>query len=81
MLNSKIRPRAVVGYGVKIFHPSPPNCVTRSPGSIFCSRPSQKRSGSIAHLTSQSTLHDVYKEVKQCKSDSDVKSGIDPLPF
>ena len=32
MLNSKIRPRAVVGYGVKIFHPSPPNYVTRSPG-------------------------------------------------
>ena len=33
MLNSKIRPRAVVGYGVQIFHPSPPNDVTRSPGS------------------------------------------------
>ena len=33
MLNSKIRPRAVVGYGVKIFHPSPPNYVTRSPGT------------------------------------------------
>ena len=32
MLNSKIRPRAVGGYGVKIFHPSPPNYVTRSPG-------------------------------------------------
>ena len=32
MLNSKIRPRAVVGYGIKIFHPSPPNYVTRSPG-------------------------------------------------
>ena len=32
MLNSKIRPRAVVGYGVKIFDPSPPNYVTRSPG-------------------------------------------------
>ena len=32
MLNSKIRPRAVVGYGVKIFHPGPPNYVTRSPG-------------------------------------------------
>ena len=32
MLNSKIRPRAVVGYGVKIFYPSPPNDVTRSPG-------------------------------------------------
>ena len=35
MLNSKIRPRAVVGYGVKIFHPSPPNYVTRSPGESF----------------------------------------------
>ena len=32
MLNSKIRPRAVVGYGVKIFSPSPPSYVTRSPG-------------------------------------------------
>ena len=27
-----LRPRAVVGYGVKIFLPSLPNCVTRSPG-------------------------------------------------
>ena len=35
MLNSKIRPRAVVGYGVKIFHPSPPNYVTRSPGECY----------------------------------------------
>ena len=35
MLNSKIRPRAVVGYGVKIFHLSPPNYVTRSPG-MYC---------------------------------------------
>ena len=35
MLNSKIRPRAVVGYGVKISHPSPPNYVTRSPSSSF----------------------------------------------
>ena len=33
MLNSKIRPRGVVGYGVKIFHPSPPNYVTRSSGA------------------------------------------------
>ena len=24
----------VVGYGVKIFHPSPPNYVTRSPGTF-----------------------------------------------
>ena len=30
-----LRPRAVVGYGVKIFLPSPPNYVTRSPGIFF----------------------------------------------
>ena len=29
-----LRPRAVVGYGLKIFLPSPPNYVTRSPGCI-----------------------------------------------
>ena len=29
-----LRPRAVVGYGVKIFLPSPPNYVTRSPGEL-----------------------------------------------
>ena len=28
-----LRPHAVVGYGVNIFLPSPPNYVTRSPGS------------------------------------------------
>ena len=27
-----LRPRAVVGYGVKIFLPSPPKYFTRSPG-------------------------------------------------
>ena len=27
-----LKPRAVVGYGVKIFLPSPPNYVTSSPG-------------------------------------------------
>ena len=27
-----LRPRAVVGYGLKIFLPSPPNYITRSPG-------------------------------------------------
>ena len=31
-----LRPRAVVGYGVKISLPSPPNYVTRSPGYLFC---------------------------------------------
>ena len=30
-----LRPRAVVGLGVKIFLPSPPNYVTRSPGYIL----------------------------------------------
>ena len=29
-----LRPRAVVGYGVKIVLPSPPNYVTRSPGGV-----------------------------------------------
>ena len=29
-----LRPRAAVGYDVKIFLPSPPNYVTRSPGSV-----------------------------------------------
>ena len=32
-----LRPHAVEGYGVKIFLPSPPNYVTRSPGySVVC---------------------------------------------
>ena len=44
MLNSKIRPHAVVGYGVKIFHPSPPNYVTRSPG-ISTTGPAQNEEG------------------------------------
>ena len=30
-----LRPRAVVGYGIKIFLPSPPNYVTRSPGLCY----------------------------------------------
>ena len=30
-----LRLRAVVGYGVKIFLPSPPSYVTRSPGMFF----------------------------------------------
>ena len=32
-----LRPRAAVGYGFKIFLPSPPNYVTRSPGAAFTS--------------------------------------------
>ena len=38
-----LRPRAVVGYGVKIFLPSPPNYVTRSPGSGHRPEPSHRR--------------------------------------
>ena len=34
VLKQHLRPRAVVGYGVKIFLPSPPNYVTRSPGLL-----------------------------------------------
>ena len=34
-----LRPRAVVGYGVKIFLPSPPNYVTRSPGIRLSTTP------------------------------------------
>ena len=32
VLKQHLLPRAVVEYGVKIFLPSPPNYVTRSPG-------------------------------------------------
>ena len=41
-----LRPRAVVGYGVKIFLPSPPNYVTRSPGSL-------RRNGGTTRTVSQ----------------------------
>ena len=35
VLKQHLRPRAVVRYGVKIFLPSPPNYVTRSPGGVL----------------------------------------------
>ena len=56
MLNSKIRPREVVGYGVKIFHPSPPNYVPRSPG--FADEPLMVFS--IFSNQSTSSLEDRY---------------------
>ena len=49
MLNLKKRPRAVVGYGINIFHPSPPNYVTRSPG-LWC-HCKQKHAGRNRFLT------------------------------
>ena len=47
----QLRPRAVVGYGVKIFHPSPPNYVTRSPGYS-----SSELSNPRGHLAAQTKL-------------------------
>ena len=49
-----LRPRAVVGYGVKIFLPSPPNYVTRSRGytlrdTLEC--PWRINDGTRRHLT------------------------------
>ena len=44
-----LRSRAVVGYGVKIFLPSPPNYVTRSPGCITV--------GTMGKSASSLTLH------------------------
>ena len=49
-----LRPRAVAGYGVKIFLPSPPNYVTRSPGvddSMF--QPSAKTSTSNTSMVTK----------------------------
>ena len=54
-----LRPRAVVGYGVKIFLPSPPNYVTRSPGkrgNTFFSRSVRSVSKSIVCLSSFSVF-------------------------
>ena len=42
-----LRPRAAVGYGVKILLPSPPNYVTRSPDGNFVVKPSFQGKGSI----------------------------------
>ena len=44
-----LRPRAVVGYGVKIFLPSPPNYVTRSPGSSDGQRRQRRESLRTTH--------------------------------
>ena len=47
-----LRPRAVVGYGVKIFLPSPPNYVTRSPGREL----KQQRRQRIRHLKKKKNI-------------------------
>ena len=71
VLNSKIRPRAVVGYGVKLFHPSPPNYVTRSPGwfeknyfSCYHRRPMHNRRSSLLFFEGCSShwLHYLCRE-------------------
>ena len=60
-----LRPRAVVGYGVKVFLPSPPNYVTRSPGvyTVYSSRVSYKQNimpkpNSINQVKSYGTEHE-----------------------
>ena len=58
MLNSKIRPRAVVGYGVKIFHPSPPNYVTRSPGVMIIMMTNEKDINLCLFVLAELTLWD-----------------------
>ena len=45
-----LRPLAVVGYGVKIFLPSPPNYVTRSPGNKNPPRAVFQRGGGGNHM-------------------------------
>ena len=68
-----LRPRAVVGYGVKIFLPSPPNYVTRSPGkilvhnlSLYCQR-SQIHHNLMSHKSQHQGLHVLFlKKKKDC---------------
>ena len=74
MLNSKIRPHAVVGYGVKIFLPSPPNYVTRSPGGRLSNAngkaqrhtPAKKRQGDWVALLAAHVTHTVTKNRRTC---------------
>jgi len=57
MLNSKIRRRAVVGYGAKILHPSSPNYVTRSPGYYYSSaKREEKVRGSYTFVSIHSSI-------------------------
>ena len=49
--------------------------------SIFCSRPSQKGSGSIPDVTSQTDYIALTLCKHACKVDCDVTSGTDLLPF
>ena len=61
MLNSKIRPRAVVGHGGKIFHPSPPNYVTRSPG--WCCVREEEVTEAVGHQPNGDHLQDAIARV------------------
>ena len=76
MLNSKIRLRAVVGYGVKIFHPSPPNYVTRSPESLVLKTTRSYCATQIPHClyrkptipsTLGFTMSKIWKRIKKKK--------------
>ena len=63
MLNSKIRPRAVVGYGIKILLPSPPSYVTRSPGNIASDNMPAMISDLVVWSNSPYNLRGHYKAV------------------
>ena len=64
-----LRPRAVVGYGVKIFLPSPPNYVTRSPGDHLRVRLSLFQSKSKWEICVM-VISSFYKNEKSPHSDS-----------
>ena len=62
-----LRPRAVVGYGVKISLPSPPNYVTRSPGSQVWTR--LNRASRTCNCTREIHVcpQDIVKKKKEIK--------------
>ena len=62
-----LRPRAVVGYGVKLFLPSPPNYVTRSPGLAQSSILGAKILKNVAMVTHNLMLGNFNRELKQTR--------------
>ena len=71
-----LRPRAVVGYGAKIFLPSPPNYVTRSPG--YQSHLTVKKYGGFfLHNTALPQCFGLgSREVREMKIKCQIKKGF-----
>ena len=66
-----LRPRAVVGYRVKIFLPGPPNYVTRSPGYdpsqekvVRCDASPKRARAALNHIMSDGSERPVIFAVK-----------------